>query len=189
MSLLLNKLSRFAITFLPRRKWLLFYFILFYFFMTFNFMAAITIHSDFGVQENKVSHCFHCFPIYLPWIDGNGVKVVPPDVNKCLIWKDPDTGKDWGGRRRGQQRMRCLDGITESVDMSLSKLRGWWMNRGAHCSSVHVVAKRRTWLRDWTELMGPDAMIFVFWMLSFKPVFSLFSFTFIKRLLPLHFLP
>ena len=33
-------------------------------------MAAVTICSDFGAQENKISHCFHCFPIYLPWIDG-----------------------------------------------------------------------------------------------------------------------
>ena len=36
----------------------------------FNFMAAVTIHSDFGAQENKVCHCFHCFSIYLPWNDG-----------------------------------------------------------------------------------------------------------------------
>ena len=35
-----------------------------------NFMAKITVCSDFGVQKNKVSHCFHCFPIYLPWSDG-----------------------------------------------------------------------------------------------------------------------
>ena len=35
-------------------------------------MAAVTTCSDFGVQENKVSHCFHCFPIYLPWSDGTG---------------------------------------------------------------------------------------------------------------------
>ena len=35
-------------------------------------MVAVTIHSDFGAQENKVCHCFHCFPIYLPWIDGTG---------------------------------------------------------------------------------------------------------------------
>ena len=61
-------------------------------------MAAITICSDFGAEKNKVSHCFHCFPIYLPWSD------------------------------------------------------------------------------------RPDAMIFVFWMLSFKPTFSLSSFTFINRL-------
>ena len=37
--------------------------------MSFNFMAAVTICSNFGVQENKVCHCFHCFPIYLPWTD------------------------------------------------------------------------------------------------------------------------
>ena len=66
--------------------------------MSFNFMAAVAIYSDFGAQENKVCHCFHCFPIYLPWSDGT----------------------------------RCYD---------LS-----------------------------------------FWMLSFKPAFSLSSFTFIKRL-------
>ena len=39
---------------------------------SFNFMAAVTICSDFGAQENKVSHCFHCFPIYFPWSDGTG---------------------------------------------------------------------------------------------------------------------
>ena len=65
---------------------------------SFNFMAAVTICSDFGAQENKICHCFHCVSIYLPWSD------------------------------------------------------------------------------------GLDAMIFVFWMLSFKPTFSLSSFTFIKRL-------
>ena len=59
MSLLFNMLSRLVITFLPRRKRL-------------NFMAAVTIYSDFGAQESKVCHCFHCFPIYLPWRDGTG---------------------------------------------------------------------------------------------------------------------
>ena len=61
-------------------------------------MAAVTFSSDFGAKENKVSHCFHCFPIYMPWSD------------------------------------------------------------------------------------VPDAMILVFWMLSFKPAFSLSSFTFVKRI-------
>ena len=86
VSLLFNILSRLVIAFLPRNKSL------------FNFMAAITIHSDFGVQENKICHCFHVFPIYLH------------------------------------------------------------------------------------EVMELDAMILVFWMLNFKPAFSLYSFTFIKRL-------
>ena len=40
--------------------------------MSFNFMTPVTICSDFGVQENKVCHCFHCFPIYLPWCNGTG---------------------------------------------------------------------------------------------------------------------
>ena len=38
----------------------------------FNFMAAVTVHSDFEAQENKIFHCLHFFPIYLPWNDGNG---------------------------------------------------------------------------------------------------------------------
>ena len=53
MSLLFNMLSRLVITFLPRSK------------VSFNFMAAVTICSDFGAQENKGCHYFHCFPIYL----------------------------------------------------------------------------------------------------------------------------
>ena len=85
MSLLFNMLSRLVIAFSKEQA-------------SFNVMAAVTICSDFGAPQNKVSHCFHCFPINLPL------------------------------------------------------------------------------------MMGPDAMILIFWMLGFKPAFSLSSFTFIKRL-------
>ena len=104
-----------------------------------------------------------------------------PDVKNWLIGKHPDAGKDWRQEEKGTTEDEIagwhhgLDGheflLTPGVGDGQGDL--------ACCSSW--VAKNQTWLSDWTELMGPDAMILVFWMLSFKPTFSLSFFTFINR--------
>ena len=130
-------------------------------------MAAVTVHSDFGTQESIVCHCFHCFPIYLPWSDVTGGFLGGSAVKNPFAMQELQ--EIW---------VRSLAGFDplEEGTATYSNILAWRIRWTKDPDRLQSIGSQRV-RHDWSNLavctMGLDAMILVFWMLSFKPAFSL----------------
>ena len=120
-----------------------------------NFLTVVlekTLESPLNSNEiNPKGNQFWIF-IGRTDVEAEAPLLWPPDAKSWLIGKNPDAGKNLGQEVMGRWMLSRLNGITNSMDIILSKLWKIVKNREAWCASVHGVAKGWTLLSDWTEL-------------------------------------